>query len=59
MALAEIKELLKQQIKEIVFLKNTVMECEACGEYSTGQPDKLHYNADSFGLGSVVVLGLC
>ncbi|XP_035503425.2 cartilage oligomeric matrix protein [Scophthalmus maximus] len=30
-ALAEIKELLKQQIKEIVFLKNTVMECEACG----------------------------
>ncbi|XP_069009453.1 cartilage oligomeric matrix protein [Embiotoca jacksoni] len=31
LALAEIKELLKQQIKEIVFLKNTVMECEACG----------------------------
>uniref|UniRef100_A0A8C2K583 Cartilage oligomeric matrix protein n=1 Tax=Cyprinus carpio TaxID=7962 RepID=A0A8C2K583_CYPCA len=30
--LAEIKELLKQQIQEIVFLKNTVMECEACGE---------------------------
>uniref|UniRef100_A0A6Q2Y5E3 Cartilage oligomeric matrix protein n=1 Tax=Esox lucius TaxID=8010 RepID=A0A6Q2Y5E3_ESOLU len=30
-ALAEIKELLKQQIQEIVFLKNTVMECEACG----------------------------
>uniref|UniRef100_A0AAR2KQY1 Cartilage oligomeric matrix protein n=1 Tax=Pygocentrus nattereri TaxID=42514 RepID=A0AAR2KQY1_PYGNA len=30
-ALAEIKELLKQQIEEIVFLKNTVMECEACG----------------------------
>uniref|UniRef100_A0A672L577 Cartilage oligomeric matrix protein n=1 Tax=Sinocyclocheilus grahami TaxID=75366 RepID=A0A672L577_SINGR len=29
--LAEIKELLKQQIQEIVFLKNTVMECEACG----------------------------
>ncbi|TRY57436.1 hypothetical protein DNTS_031424, partial [Danionella cerebrum] len=28
--LAEIKELLKQQIQEIVFLKNTVMECEAC-----------------------------
>lgn len=21
------------QIKEIVFLKNTVMECEACGEF--------------------------
>uniref|UniRef100_A0A6Q2XNP9 Cartilage oligomeric matrix protein n=1 Tax=Esox lucius TaxID=8010 RepID=A0A6Q2XNP9_ESOLU len=33
-ALAEIKELLKQQIQEIVFLKNTVMECEACGEAS-------------------------
>ncbi|KAK2835360.1 hypothetical protein Q5P01_015844 [Channa striata] len=31
LALAEIKDLLKQQIKEIVFLKNTVMECEACG----------------------------
>ncbi|XP_034035947.1 cartilage oligomeric matrix protein [Thalassophryne amazonica] len=31
LALAEIKELLKQQIREIVFLKNTVMECEACG----------------------------
>uniref|UniRef100_W5LZP1 Si:ch211-43f4.1 n=1 Tax=Lepisosteus oculatus TaxID=7918 RepID=W5LZP1_LEPOC len=30
-ALAEIKELLKQQLKEIVFLKNAVMECEACG----------------------------
>ncbi|KAK5619814.1 Thrombospondin-4 [Crenichthys baileyi] len=31
LALAEIKELLKQQIREIEFLKNTVMECEACG----------------------------
>ncbi|XP_031606111.2 cartilage oligomeric matrix protein [Oreochromis aureus] len=30
LVLGEIKELLKQQIKEIVFLKNTVMECEAC-----------------------------
>ncbi|XP_028855715.1 cartilage oligomeric matrix protein [Denticeps clupeoides] len=29
--LAEMKELLKQQIEEIIFLKNTVMECEACG----------------------------
>ncbi|XP_041695718.1 thrombospondin-4-like isoform X2 [Coregonus clupeaformis] len=29
-ALAEIKELLKQQIQELVFLKNTVMECKAC-----------------------------
>uniref|UniRef100_A0A3Q3K378 Cartilage oligomeric matrix protein n=1 Tax=Monopterus albus TaxID=43700 RepID=A0A3Q3K378_MONAL len=33
LALAEIKDLLKQQIKEIVFLKNTVMECEACVIY--------------------------
>uniref|UniRef100_A0A8C7ZUM1 Si:ch211-43f4.1 n=1 Tax=Oryzias sinensis TaxID=183150 RepID=A0A8C7ZUM1_9TELE len=31
LALAEIKELLKQQIKEVIYLKNTVMECEACG----------------------------
>ncbi|XP_061539025.1 cartilage oligomeric matrix protein [Phycodurus eques] len=31
LALWEIKELLKQMIKEMVFLKNTVMECEACG----------------------------
>ncbi|KAL7992964.1 hypothetical protein Chor_017220 [Crotalus horridus] len=30
-ALREIRELLKQQIKEITFLKNTVMECDACG----------------------------
>ncbi|XP_038150976.1 cartilage oligomeric matrix protein isoform X1 [Cyprinodon tularosa] len=30
LVLAEIKELLKQQVREIVFLKNTVMECEAC-----------------------------
>ncbi|NXK88206.1 COMP protein, partial [Formicarius rufipectus] len=29
--LAEVRELLKQQIKEITFLKNTVMECDACG----------------------------
>uniref|UniRef100_A0AAX7SWW7 Cartilage oligomeric matrix protein n=1 Tax=Astatotilapia calliptera TaxID=8154 RepID=A0AAX7SWW7_ASTCA len=35
LVLGEIKELLKQQIKEIVFLKNTVMECEACGEFTT------------------------
>ncbi|XP_029285227.1 cartilage oligomeric matrix protein [Cottoperca gobio] len=35
LALAEIKELLKQQIKEMVFLKNTVMECEACGMAGT------------------------
>ncbi|TWW58087.1 Cartilage oligomeric matrix protein, partial [Takifugu flavidus] len=31
-ALAEIKELLKQQLKEVGFLKNAMMECEACGE---------------------------
>ncbi|XP_023860376.2 thrombospondin-4-like [Salvelinus sp. IW2-2015] len=30
-ALAEIIELLKQQIQYIVFLKNTVMKCKACG----------------------------
>ncbi|KAG8126939.1 hypothetical protein E2320_022011 [Naja naja] len=30
-ALREIRELLKQQVKEITFLKNTVMECDACG----------------------------
>uniref|UniRef100_A0A3Q3F474 Si:ch211-43f4.1 n=1 Tax=Kryptolebias marmoratus TaxID=37003 RepID=A0A3Q3F474_KRYMA len=34
LVLGEIKELLKQQVREIVFLKNTVMECEACGEFS-------------------------
>ncbi|XP_020636619.3 cartilage oligomeric matrix protein isoform X1 [Pogona vitticeps] len=33
--LREITELLRQQIKEITFLKNTVMECDACG-MSTG-----------------------
>ncbi|KAM4052828.1 thrombospondin-4-like isoform 2-T2 [Anomaloglossus baeobatrachus] len=27
----EVRDLLKQQIKEIIFLKNTVMECDACG----------------------------
>ncbi|XP_019730944.1 cartilage oligomeric matrix protein isoform X1 [Hippocampus comes] len=31
LALSEIKELLKQMIQEMVFLKNTVMECDACG----------------------------
>uniref|UniRef100_A0A3B4ATT5 Uncharacterized protein n=1 Tax=Periophthalmus magnuspinnatus TaxID=409849 RepID=A0A3B4ATT5_9GOBI len=36
LALVEIKELLKEQIKEIVFLKNTVMECEACGMEGNG-----------------------
>uniref|UniRef100_A0A8C2TJQ7 Cartilage oligomeric matrix protein n=1 Tax=Coturnix japonica TaxID=93934 RepID=A0A8C2TJQ7_COTJA len=28
--LMEVRDLLKQQIKEITFLKNTVMECDAC-----------------------------
>ncbi|KAJ8374735.1 hypothetical protein SKAU_G00053150 [Synaphobranchus kaupii] len=37
-ALTEIKEILKQQIKEIVFLKNTVMECEACGMRGDREP---------------------
>uniref|UniRef100_H3A0V4 Cartilage oligomeric matrix protein n=1 Tax=Latimeria chalumnae TaxID=7897 RepID=H3A0V4_LATCH len=29
--LTEMKQLLKQQLKEMTFLKNAVMECEACG----------------------------
>ncbi|KAM9331345.1 cartilage oligomeric matrix protein-like [Gastrophryne carolinensis] len=29
--LKEVRNLLKQQIKEITFLKNTVQECDACG----------------------------
>ncbi|XP_063056774.1 cartilage oligomeric matrix protein [Engraulis encrasicolus] len=39
-ALADIKELLKQQIQEIVFLKNTVMECEACAMRGVIEPPK-------------------
>ncbi|XP_060641077.1 cartilage oligomeric matrix protein [Anolis sagrei] len=41
--LREITELLKQQIKEITFLKNTVMECDACGMNTgaTGHPISL------------------
>ncbi|XP_007897103.1 cartilage oligomeric matrix protein [Callorhinchus milii] len=35
--LAEIKELLKSQVKEIVFLKNTVAECDACGLNKEGK----------------------
>ncbi|XP_078412313.1 cartilage oligomeric matrix protein isoform X1 [Cetorhinus maximus] len=35
--LAEIKHLLKQQIKEIIFLKNTLAECNFCGIQSEGQ----------------------
>ncbi|KAE8632174.1 hypothetical protein XENTR_v10001460 [Xenopus tropicalis] len=36
--LREVRELLKRQIEEITFLKNTVMECDACGLHgSTGQ----------------------
>ncbi|CAK6445298.1 unnamed protein product [Pipistrellus nathusii] len=30
-ALRDVRELLRQQVKEITFLKNTVMECDACG----------------------------
>nr|1MZ9_A Chain A, cartilage oligomeric matrix protein [Mus musculus]1MZ9_B Chain B, cartilage oligomeric matrix protein [Mus musculus]1MZ9_C Chain C, cartilage oligomeric matrix protein [Mus musculus]1MZ9_D Chain D, cartilage oligomeric matrix protein [Mus musculus]1MZ9_E Chain E, cartilage oligomeric matrix protein [Mus musculus]3V2N_A Chain A, Cartilage Oligomerization matrix protein (coiled-coil domain) [Mus musculus]3V2N_B Chain B, Cartilage Oligomerization matrix protein (coiled-coil domain) [ len=29
-ALQDVRELLRQQVKEITFLKNTVMECDAC-----------------------------
>uniref|UniRef100_A0A8C9F6M4 Cartilage oligomeric matrix protein n=1 Tax=Pavo cristatus TaxID=9049 RepID=A0A8C9F6M4_PAVCR len=32
--LMEVRDLLKQQIKEITFLKNTVMECDACGMHT-------------------------
>ncbi|KAH0625770.1 hypothetical protein JD844_034014 [Phrynosoma platyrhinos] len=41
--LREITEILKQQIKEITFLKNTVMECDACGMNTgaTGPPISL------------------
>ncbi|XP_078280015.1 cartilage oligomeric matrix protein [Rhinoraja longicauda] len=34
--LTEIKELLKQQVKETIFLKNTLAECDFCGEHPTG-----------------------
>ncbi|XP_017708152.1 PREDICTED: cartilage oligomeric matrix protein [Rhinopithecus bieti] len=30
-ALQDVRELLRQQVREITFLKNTVMECDACG----------------------------
>ncbi|XP_019819363.2 cartilage oligomeric matrix protein [Bos indicus] len=30
-ALQDVRDLLRQQVKEITFLKNTVMECDACG----------------------------
>ncbi|MEJ1287922.1 hypothetical protein NN561_018949 [Cricetulus griseus] len=36
-ALQDVRELLRQQVKEITFLKNTVMDCAACGEHS-GDP---------------------
>ncbi|XP_078054614.1 thrombospondin-4-like isoform X2 [Mustelus asterias] len=35
--LAEIKQLLKEQIKEIIFLKNTLAECNFCGIQSERQ----------------------
>ncbi|XP_053321612.1 cartilage oligomeric matrix protein [Spea bombifrons] len=39
LVLKEVRNLLKQQVKEITFLKNTVMECDACGIHpsATGQ----------------------
>ncbi|XP_075466990.1 cartilage oligomeric matrix protein [Ascaphus truei] len=39
LVLKEVRDLLKQQVKEITFLKNTVMECDACGmnPSATGQ----------------------
>ncbi|XP_027764967.1 cartilage oligomeric matrix protein [Empidonax traillii] len=41
--LTEVRELLKQQIKEITFLKNTVMECDACE--SSGRCSVIHRHA--------------
>ncbi|KAI4541867.1 hypothetical protein MG293_009009 [Ovis ammon polii] len=38
-ALQDVRDLLRQQVKEITFLKNTVMECDACGERSRGDGD--------------------
>ncbi|KAM9688457.1 cartilage oligomeric matrix protein [Trichechus inunguis] len=37
-ALQDVRELLRQQVKEITFLKNTVMECDACGMQSVHTP---------------------
>ncbi|KAB0406626.1 hypothetical protein E2I00_018629 [Balaenoptera physalus] len=34
-ALQDVRELLRQQVKEMTFLKNTVMECDACGIRNT------------------------
>ncbi|XP_060712161.1 cartilage oligomeric matrix protein-like [Hemiscyllium ocellatum] len=39
--LAEIKHLLKQQIKEIIFLKNTLAECNFCGLQSEWQHETI------------------
>ncbi|XP_074158958.1 cartilage oligomeric matrix protein isoform X3 [Sminthopsis crassicaudata] len=38
LVLQEVRELLKQQVKEITFLKNTVMECDACGMQPVNSP---------------------
>ncbi|KAM8960511.1 cartilage oligomeric matrix protein [Pelodytes ibericus] len=35
LVLKEVRDLLKQQVKEIIFLKNTVMECDACGMHTS------------------------
>ncbi|XP_062888258.1 cartilage oligomeric matrix protein [Mobula hypostoma] len=35
--LAEIKDLLKQQVKQIIFLKNTLAECDLCGIRQEGK----------------------
>ncbi|CAH2293376.1 cartilage oligomeric matrix isoform X1 [Pelobates cultripes] len=35
LVLKEVRDLLKQQVKEIIFLKNTVMECDACGIHTS------------------------
>ncbi|XP_045051658.1 cartilage oligomeric matrix protein isoform X1 [Desmodus rotundus] len=37
-ALRDVRELLRQQVKEITFLKNTVMECDACGMQQVKNP---------------------
>ncbi|XP_049722692.1 thrombospondin-4 isoform X1 [Elephas maximus indicus] len=36
--LAEVKDLLRQQVKETSFLRNTIAECQACGPLSVQAP---------------------
>uniref|UniRef100_A0A8C2K475 Cartilage oligomeric matrix protein n=2 Tax=Cyprinus carpio TaxID=7962 RepID=A0A8C2K475_CYPCA len=57
--LAEIKELLKQQIQEIVFLKNTVMECEACDPQSSCVPNPCHPGVECITTPSGMKCGPC